>query len=366
MSNNSWPGNLTFVRLRPDSDGNYDLWRGITDDTDHYKNVDEADVSDSDLVVDDLNNSENKQTFGVASISTGKTIRAIKTAIRRKSSQATSTANLIVVREGSTDYTVDVDNPEDDITAWEYTPFVTTTGPTDRGPQYWDTLPSGGTLTNASVSALEIGGESDLDTGLGDELVPTSDVTQQWTRSAGSDNFALIDAGTSSPDDSDYIESASSGDEDQYLVATPTDREGFLFGSPKMVIKFRAKIQSGSASSVEGAVRIASTWYDVDSSASVSGGTFTTYTIGWALDPRDSGQWFSEDAPDFEGFSLKHLDANGTVRISEANLQVSYQPTLRISQTSILAVHDDTTEVIDPIPNRLLLVDLAVDRSNFF
>lgn len=46
-------------------------------------------------------------------------------------------------------------------------------------------------------------------------LHPTSDVTKEWTRSAGSDNYALVDEATTNSG-TDYVETATLDTEDQY------------------------------------------------------------------------------------------------------------------------------------------------------
>lgn len=162
-----------------------------------------------------------------------------------------------------------------------------------------------------------------------DTILATSDIAKAWTRSAGADNYALIDDPVATPDDdTTYVETA--GDvTDLYGIVSPTLPLRSIINS--VTVYARAKRVTYGASGNEFLLlRVNGVTYE-SSLYSLGGTTYTDFNKSWATNPGTTAAWSVEDingtgTKPLQGFGIKNNNAVGdTHRFTQVYLVIAYQ-----------------------------------------
>lgn len=142
---------------------------------------------------------------------------------------------------------------------------------------------------------------------------PTSDITKEWTRSTGSDNYALVDD-YPIPDDADYVSAPT--------LQAKTDTYGASFSVPigssitKVSLRVRAKVTLADFNrTITPHLRVQGTNYNGASFIPTT--TYVNYNTDWATNPRTSLAWTWED---INGLSSNVLQGFGYVSGMQARV----------------------------------------------
>lgn len=114
------------------------------------------------------------------------------------------------------------------------------------------------------------------------------------------DNYALVDETGSNNGDTDYVEHATAGTKDTYVVQDTASTTSTIFGVQTNIVAKRTDTDNKTIAPV---IRIGSTDYDGPTTASINS-AFTTYTQLYETKPSNSTAWTKTDVDGAE-FGVK-------------------------------------------------------------
>jgi len=125
------------------------------------------------------------------------------------------------------------------------------------------------------------------------------DTWGSWTLSSGTDGYALVDDGQSSPDDaSTYITGTAIDEEVAYYLFGPTSAFDIPDGATitDLTISFRArKLNASGSSDLQSAIKVNGSVCFDDSGHDPSNSGYTTYYWAWTTNPTTGSAWTEAD-----------------------------------------------------------------------
>jgi len=288
-----WPG-ATFVNHDTvDAAGTYNDYTGVGDVTNKWDNVNEWD-GDTTYNQGGLLNTTKQQSHAVkdvtvlsgAQVMKGAMVGGLFKSSISASAIAPQTANMLV-RESSVDYTA----------AAAVGSFL---GYGIRLMGFYK-MPSGVNMTEATVNALEVGSENrgtNISTyGASGQVSPTGDdaTDDTWTVSSGSANaFSVVDEDVSSPNNADYISTATAAAKQGFSFPAYTVPSGTYIGGMAVGVTFGTSLIL-NASTAKLFYKDPGGTYRYEDNISESITSFQLFTFVWSTNPYTGTDWVTGD-----------------------------------------------------------------------
>lgn len=160
------------------------------------------------------------------------------------------------------------------------------------------------------------------------QRLPTSDISVQWDRSAGNDNFALVDDPVGSHDvDTTYTQTATGGNKDLFGFTSFGVPAGGTVVNVKVIGYFK-RIDAGGAEIIRTLVKVNDVVYNGTPWQLVTGAYFEV-SHTWSVNPATSLAWTVADAngvgvSPLQAFGYEALGFQKTIRCTQIYVEVNY------------------------------------------
>jgi len=271
----AWWNTTVPVYGTVDAAGTYNDAVGIGDATNKYLNVDDYAASDGDTTYNGLflGAAAKTQTHGLVDGTFAATIKGVTFYMLARGEVAGERALKFLIRDNGIDYTTSY--------GWGTNAYT-------LAFVGYDHCPNGDALTQARINAMEMGFQvaAGTSTSYTTNTQPTADGSDtQWTGNPnGTPNkFTNVDAGLTSPDDTDYIEDSTLNDVQAftYVVAGPDAiYQVILYG----------RVKGDGSSKITPYVKIgANYYYGTEMTPTTS--FASNCSVTWTTNPDTSAQW---------------------------------------------------------------------------
>lgn len=161
--------------------------------------------------------------------------------------------------------------------------------------------------------------------------IPIVDSSVQWNRSAGADNFALVDDPISSPDDdATYTYTLTQTNKDYFGFATFAIPTNSVVTNIKVTGRFK-RIDAGGDYLIRELVKVNGVTYEGAMQQLLVGDYFDRSET-WTTNPNTGQPWTVDDvngvgSNPLQTFGYECIGFNKTVRCTQVYIEVNYEPT---------------------------------------